>query len=443
MSIIGPTITEFMRAVEMDSLADCASSINYSLISAGCDSVIRRITIPLACRAEAHVSGFTQEPVILEGGTTTGASPVLDSGIIAQLSNPVKTRLIIRANDGTDEERWLTVLPLCAWDQGRDHARATAAFVLENDPFVLRIRRKLDVSSPRDIYALTKQIYNTLGESFEVCYLFQRGLLADFNFAQLVRFPSQMHYDGGGTCIDLVLLFAAILRAADLEPLVLILGEEHADRHALIAVWNMKHDNQDIILDPDRLYKAITNHQLLVVEATALTQDQNFEAAVEEGSRRALLGDLLWGIDVTAARHGREPVHPLPEQPCATILSGLPAPITDAFTATKTSEAASRLSSFALEVTASGDRRDLGSKHKLRGWVIRIGKGPHNQIMLHDSTVSREHGVLFVREAKFFLKDLGSKNGTFVEGHQVEPYLPKEIYQGASFRVGQVKVRLV
>ena len=50
---------------------------------------------------------------------------------------------------------------------------------------------------------------------------------------------------------------------------------------------------------------------------------------------------------------------------------------------------------------------------------ILVGSSPDSGIVVHDPTVSRLHGELEVREDGVWVRDLGSRNGTFVDGLQV------------------------
>ena len=47
---------------------------------------------------------------------------------------------------------------------------------------------------------------------------------------------------------------------------------------------------------------------------------------------------------------------------------------------------------------------------------LTIGAAPKNHLVLHDSTVSRHHCVITVTGRGFLLRDLGSRNGTLVNG---------------------------
>jgi DNA-binding NtrC family response regulator len=64
---------------------------------------------------------------------------------------------------------------------------------------------------------------------------------------------------------------------------------------------------------------------------------------------------------------------------------------------------------------------------------LTIGAAPKNHLVLHDATVSRHHCVITVTGRGFLLRDLGSRNGTLVNGVQVETAY---LQPGAEIRLG-------
>jgi pSer/pThr/pTyr-binding forkhead associated (FHA) protein len=50
---------------------------------------------------------------------------------------------------------------------------------------------------------------------------------------------------------------------------------------------------------------------------------------------------------------------------------------------------------------------------------VAIGKAAHNQIVLTDPTVSNTHAIVISREGGYSIADLGSRNGTFVNGDRL------------------------
>src|SRR5687767_1750804 len=63
---------------------------------------------------------------------------------------------------------------------------------------------------------------------------------------------------------------------------------------------------------------------------------------------------------------------------------------------------------------------DSAGKHSeiIDGRLV-VGSSPSSGIVVHERTVSRLHAELEVREDGVWVRDLGSRNGTFVDGLQV------------------------
>src|SRR6185312_452364 len=154
-------------------------------------------------------------------------------------------------------------------------AAATACFVLENDPFVIQLCRRARLTSAV-IGALAhetenglQRLFESLTDSFKVCYFLDRGLLHPHP-EQLVRFPFQMQTDCAGTCADLVFLLAAACRASGYRPIVIILGDALGHRHTLLGLWRGPDRDHKVLLAPDDLRCAVNNHDVLLIEGTAL-----------------------------------------------------------------------------------------------------------------------------------------------------------------------------
>ena len=56
----------------------------------------------------------------------------------------------------------------------------------------------------------------------------------------------------------------------------------------------------------------------------------------------------------------------------------------------------------------------------LESTQLTVGRGLNNDIILEDTRVSRHHAQLRYRQRRFWISDLGSTNGTFVNGEQIE-----------------------
>ena len=69
-----------------------------------------------------------------------------------------------------------------------------------------------------------------------------------------------------------------------------------------------------------------------------------------------------------------------------------------------------------------------------------IGRDVNNAIVIEDMFASAEHAILTFRGRAWYVEDLGSTNGTFVNGAPVEGVAPLGF--GDVIQVGQVRLRL-
>jgi hypothetical protein len=83
-------------------------------------------------------------------------------------------------------------------------------------------------------------------------------------------------------------------------------------------------------------------------------------------------------------------------------------------------------------VIASGP--DSGHSFKISGPAIRIGRAPDNDLVLRDPATSGHHARVERRGNQFFVVDLGSTNGTLVNGEVV---MERELKNGDSITIGQ------
>lgn len=76
----------------------------------------------------------------------------------------------------------------------------------------------------------------------------------------------------------------------------------------------------------------------------------------------------------------------------------------------------------------------------LKSGTNRIGRGPHNDIILLDRSLSREHAEILVEKEQVTIQDLGSSNGTRVNGNLIRG--PTTIRPGDSIRCGHQEILL-
>lgn len=72
--------------------------------------------------------------------------------------------------------------------------------------------------------------------------------------------------------------------------------------------------------------------------------------------------------------------------------------------------------------------------------IATIGRDVNNAIVVDDQFASAEHAILTFRGRAWYVEDLGSTNGTFVNGAPVEGVVPLGF--GDIVQVGQVRLRL-
>ena len=73
---------------------------------------------------------------------------------------------------------------------------------------------------------------------------------------------------------------------------------------------------------------------------------------------------------------------------------------------------------------------------ELNHGITYVGRSAINDVQIKDNYVSREHLLLRKVGDKILVRDLGSKNGTFVNGNQIDSGTEFELKEGASIVIG-------
>jgi hypothetical protein len=92
----------------------------------------------------------------------------------------------------------------------------------------------------------------------------------------------------------------------------------------------------------------------------------------------------------------------------------------------------------ALVIRAGGGR--VGESFPLNADRMTIGRRPDSDIFLDDVTVSRDHALLVRRSGDYYLDDLGSLNGTYVNRHRIESH---RLEDGDELQVGKYKLTYI
>ena len=83
---------------------------------------------------------------------------------------------------------------------------------------------------------------------------------------------------------------------------------------------------------------------------------------------------------------------------------------------------------------------DAGHTHRASDHALRLGRSPDNDVILRDPATSGHHARIERRGEAFWLVDLGSTNGTFVNGESVQE---KQLANGDRVTLGQNSIHFV
>lgn len=83
----------------------------------------------------------------------------------------------------------------------------------------------------------------------------------------------------------------------------------------------------------------------------------------------------------------------------------------------------------------------IGEEISISRPVVNIGQGSQNDLVLPDDSVSTAHARLEYENGHWRLTDLGSTNGTFVEGVRLAPQVPTPLSYGHAVRFGGVRMQ--
>ena len=88
-----------------------------------------------------------------------------------------------------------------------------------------------------------------------------------------------------------------------------------------------------------------------------------------------------------------------------------------------------------LVIRSGGGR--VGETFPIQGERMSIGRRPESEIFLDDVTVSRDHALLVQRGDEYYLDDLGSLNGTYVNRQRVDSH---RLEDGDELQIGKYKL---
>jgi len=80
---------------------------------------------------------------------------------------------------------------------------------------------------------------------------------------------------------------------------------------------------------------------------------------------------------------------------------------------------------------------DKGRSFEWNEEAISIGRAPDNAVHIKDKSVSRKHLKIVQRGEKYYVVDLSSKNGTFIDGIRIPSEKEYEVREGMPIAVGK------
>lgn len=83
-----------------------------------------------------------------------------------------------------------------------------------------------------------------------------------------------------------------------------------------------------------------------------------------------------------------------------------------------------------------------GQSFQIEQDEILLGRGPDNQIQIVEESISRTHAKILRRDDHFFIQDLESQNGTYLNGHPISEGFQLELKEGDFLALGNVFMSL-
>jgi pSer/pThr/pTyr-binding forkhead associated (FHA) protein len=81
----------------------------------------------------------------------------------------------------------------------------------------------------------------------------------------------------------------------------------------------------------------------------------------------------------------------------------------------------------------------IGRLDATRGVFPNIDLTPEGGL---EGGVSRRHARIHKQKAQYFIEDLGSANGTFLNGQRLTPYLPHPLHDNDELQLGRVRIQV-
>jgi GAF domain-containing protein len=85
---------------------------------------------------------------------------------------------------------------------------------------------------------------------------------------------------------------------------------------------------------------------------------------------------------------------------------------------------------------------NTGESYEVKEGTTLLGRGPDNDLQIIEQSVSRKHARILLSAEHLFIEDLGSQNGTQLNGHLISSYYQVEVKEGDFISLGSVLLSL-
>jgi len=216
---------------------------------------------------------------------------------------PCRLRLALddRPLDGEPIECW--VLAHNEWSAVEAHWISLASFVQPNHPLVAEVTGRIGHDAP--VERQLAAVYRHLHDAWHLTYRLEPPTANQPDQpVQKIRLPHQLVAAGGGTCIDLVVLFAACLEQLGAQPLIAVV-DTGGVWHAVVGGWRTEHGGSPAVAVGDGDRRALLDGATWL-DATGCVRDPAYRCDLEAAQAAALAhlrqDQIVFVLDIAAAR---------------------------------------------------------------------------------------------------------------------------------------------
>jgi hypothetical protein len=174
-------------------------------------------------------------------------------------------------------------------------------------------------------------------------------------------------------------------------------------------------------------------------EGMSVRQEETFQAELQMGIAKAgqsqinvTVGELATGMSATiASLAGTSQPTSQPALPTST------APPTELVLNAAPADAITRIDAreYSLFNQETGDRFSLMALPVVKP-VLTLGRELDNDLIIQDSQCSRRHAQITYNQGVYYLTDVGSANGTLLNGSRLIPQQPTRLAPGMTIQIG-------